>query len=87
MRSIGYNTANNIDIQGFVALFRYKWDTIQREFTCCGGYGHTVGYVDWKHTLLGGATNSVPDSCCLNETPGALGIFSPIFAILNAIRT
>ena len=23
---------------------RYKWDTIQREFTCCGGYGFTVGY-------------------------------------------
>ena len=47
----------------------YKWDTIQREFTCCGGYSYINGYMDWKHTLLGGAHNSVPDSCCLIETP------------------
>ena len=40
------------------------------EFTCCGGYGYATGYNDWKHTLLGGAHNSVPDSCCLNESPG-----------------
>jgi len=49
---------------------RHKWDTMQREFTCCGGYGYATGYNDWKHTLLGGAHNSVPDSCCLNESPG-----------------
>jgi len=48
---------------------RYKWDTLQREFSCCGGYGYTLGYTDWKHTLMGGARNSVPDSCCLFETP------------------
>jgi hypothetical protein len=48
---------------------RYKWDTLQREFSCCGGYGYTLGYIDWKHTALGGAQNSVPDSCCLYETP------------------
>ena len=28
-----------------------------------------MGYTDWKHTVLGGAHNSVPDSCCLSETP------------------
>ena len=49
---------------------QYKWDTIQREFTCCGGYGYAQGYTDWKHTSMGGARNSVPDSCCLYETPG-----------------
>ncbi len=48
---------------------RYKWDTLQREFSCCGGYGYTLGYTDWKHTIMGGAHNSVPDSCCLYETP------------------
>ena len=40
------------------------------EFTCCGGYGYATGYTDWKHTLLGGGHNSVPDSCCLRESPG-----------------
>ena len=23
-----------------ILSFRYKWDTIQSEFMCCGGYGH-----------------------------------------------
>ena len=49
---------------------QYKWDTIQREFTCCGGYGYAQGYTDWKHTSMGGARNSVPDSCCLHESHG-----------------
>ena len=49
---------------------QYKWDTIQREFTCCGGYGYAQGYTDWKHTSMGGARNSVPDSCCLYESHG-----------------
>jgi hypothetical protein len=35
------------------------------EFSCCGGYD----YADWKHTVIGGARNSVPDSCCIDETP------------------
>ena len=39
------------------------------EFSCCGAYGFTLGYTDWKHTLLGSVGNSVPDSCCLHETP------------------
>ncbi len=39
------------------------------EFSCCGGYGYTLGYQDWKHTVMGGARNSVPDSCCLQEAP------------------
>ena len=32
---------------------------------CCGGYSYNMGYQDWKHTMLGGQFNSVPDSCCL----------------------
>ncbi len=39
------------------------------EFSCCGAYDYTMGYTDWKHTLLGSIRNSVPDSCCLQETP------------------
>ena len=35
------------------------------EFMCCGGYSYNMGYQDWKHTMLGGQFNSVPDSCCL----------------------
>jgi len=61
---------------------RYKWDTIQREFTCCGGYGYAQGYTDWKHTSMGGARNSVPDSCCLFESPGC---GSDLFAV-NDLR-
>jgi len=49
---------------------RYKWDTIQSEFMCCGGYGHHQGYTDWKHTFMGDSKKSVPDSCCLFEAPG-----------------
>jgi len=49
---------------------RYKWDTIQSEFMCCGGYGHHQGYTDWKHTFMGDSKKSVPDSCCLFDTPG-----------------
>ncbi|XP_023344482.1 CD63 antigen [Eurytemora carolleeae] len=49
---------------------RYKWDTMQTEFTCCGGYGYAQGYMDWKKTTMGGSRNSVPDSCCLFVSPG-----------------
>jgi CD63 antigen len=55
---------------------KYKWDTMQREFSCCGGYSFSQGYIDWKHAVIGSSRNSVPDSCCLNESPGCgQGIF------------
>ena len=38
------------------------------EFMCCGGYSFNLGYQDWKHTMLGGQFNSVPDSCCLKQS-------------------
>ena len=28
------------------------------------------GYTDWKHTFMGDSKKSVPDSCCLFDTPG-----------------
>jgi len=42
-----------------------KWDTLQREFHCCGGTGHLIGYENYRNTPLG-AKNSVPDSCCVH---------------------
>ena len=128
---------------------------LQREFTCCGGYGYAQGYTDWKHTSMGGARffiiivkkvvtkrktqakkihssmggarfqvscsfevscknrrgkksrdtvliiimfclshrNSVPDSCCLFESPGcgsdlfAVNDLRVIFAIIVIIIT
>ena len=27
---------------------RSRWDTIQREFRCCGGYNVGTGYTDWE---------------------------------------
>ncbi|XP_040565316.1 CD63 antigen [Lepeophtheirus salmonis] len=48
---------------------RYKWDTLQSEYSCCGGYRWGHGYMDWKGTDMGARKNSVPDSCCLNISP------------------
>jgi len=42
-----------------------KWDTLQKEFHCCGGTGHLIGYENYRNTPLG-AKNSVPDSCCVH---------------------
>ena len=50
----------------FLNFSRQK--TILGEFTCCGGYSFTMGFTDWKHTILGSQYNSVPDSCCLKES-------------------
>eukprot|EP00094_Tigriopus_californicus_P004934 TCALIF_04752-PA protein Name:"Similar to CD63 CD63 antigen (Oryctolagus cuniculus)" AED:0.03 eAED:0.03 QI:0/0.66/0.5/0.75/0.66/0.5/4/759/432 len=47
---------------------RNKWDTLQREYTCCGAYNFNQGYLAWKQTVLGADRNSVPDSCCLHES-------------------
>ena len=29
-------------------FLRSRWDTIQREFRCCGGYNVGTGYTDWE---------------------------------------
>ncbi|QQP57553.1 Tetraspanin, partial [Caligus rogercresseyi] len=39
------------------------------EYSCCGGYRWSHGYMDWKATEMGARKNSVPDSCCLNVSP------------------
>ena len=29
-------------------FLRSRWDTIQKEFRCCGGYNVGTGYQDWE---------------------------------------
>ena len=29
-------------------FLRSRWDTIQKEFRCCGGYNVGTGYTDWE---------------------------------------
>lgn len=40
------------------------WDTVQKQFMCCGG----VNFTDWKTNFYLNRTDSVPDSCCRNMT-------------------
>ena len=47
------------------ARIKAKWDDLQIDLQCCGGYG----YVDYGGTPLGN-TNSVPDSCCRRDHSG-----------------
>jgi len=72
---------------------KFKWDTIQRDFQCCGVLQHNTGYKDWQRwgsaALVGSAASrsrqGVPDSCCLVETENCglgdeEGIFNDIYA-------
>jgi len=43
---------------------KYKWDTIQRDYQCCGAYTWERGFQDWSWSR---DTQGVPDSCCLEE--------------------
>lgn len=54
------------------ASVKYDWDTLQRDFQCCGFFSFNSGYLDWSKgaSEVGNADNGVPDSCCLNESPG-----------------
>ena len=27
---------------------RARWDSLQREYSCCGGYKQGIGYQDWE---------------------------------------
>ena len=50
---------------------KYKWDTMQRDFQCCGAYSFRIGYQDWdKHITQTSGRRGVPDSCCLEENVG-----------------
>merc|ERR1719422_2901108 len=52
---------------------RYKWDTLQRDFQCCGALNLKTGYQDWDkfsngRNQLSGRPHGVPNSCCLVES-------------------
>jgi len=53
---------------------KFKWDTLQRDFQCCGALHLQTGYTDWNfgRAVHGERrqTRGVPDSCCLKEQPG-----------------
>jgi len=46
---------------------KYKWDTLQREYQCCGANTWDRGFHDWSWSRNGEDTPGVPDSCCLEE--------------------
>ncbi|CAB4057790.1 CD63 [Lepeophtheirus salmonis] len=72
---INNDTVENTDM--FDAMVNYerdevvkeRWDTLHRQYHCCGGINYNVGYMIWTNVPLQ-YTNSVPDSCCLHVAKG-----------------
>eukprot|EP00092_Neocalanus_flemingeri_P037825 GFUD01041175.1.p1 GENE.GFUD01041175.1~~GFUD01041175.1.p1 ORF type:complete len:348 (+),score=73.44 GFUD01041175.1:136-1179(+) len=62
---------------------RTKWDTLQRDFQCCGAFNMRTGFQDWSR--LGnyqqdGQQRGVPNSCCLDEEEGGCGNTEEIYS-------
>ena len=55
-----------------------KWDTMQRDFQCCGALNLKTGFHDWSTAggLAGAGRGAgrgrVPESCCLVEGPACV---------------
>lgn len=60
---------------------KFKWDTLQRDYQCCGAYNLMNGFQDWQRAKgmnNNWSTNTVsktfgdrlPDSCCIEEEKG-----------------
>jgi len=52
---------------------KFKWDTLQRDFQCCGAYNLKNGFQDWTRGSIRSNTlhqQRVPDSCCIEEEIG-----------------
>lgn len=45
-----------------------KWDELQSDLHCCGGYSYTTGFNNWLSNLKN--KDAVPDSCCHIESEG-----------------
>jgi len=46
-----------------------KWDALQRDLHCCGGYRYGEGYLSWQGHIGQDGTD-VPDSCCQEFSDG-----------------
>ncbi len=64
------NALTDLKDYGSNAATRARWDSLQREFSCCGGIGYNSGYEAWRNSDIGIESNSVPDSCCHVVTEG-----------------
>jgi len=67
------------------------WDSLQRDFQCCGVKGWNTGYKDWERIAVldkreGGLQRGVPTSCCLREQSGCGGSEGDIFQNLHPER-
>ena len=72
---------------------KFKWDTLQRDFQCCGALNFKTGYTDWdrytRDVMLPGVSQyqqrrGVPDTCCLEESPGCGVKDTDIFTDIRA---
>lgn len=81
-----FETMNN-DVYEEMKLYwvddhtKFKWDTLQRDYQCCGAYNLMNGFQDWQRAKgmnNNWSTNTVsktfgdrlPDSCCIEEEKG-----------------
>merc|ERR1719277_2212663 len=68
---------------------RYKWDTLQRDFQCCGALNLRTGFQDWDRIRHSNIANDykqrgVPDSCCLMESVNCGAEDKDIFTDIHA---
>ena len=56
---------------------RSRWDTIQREFRCCGGYKIGTGYTDWEEVSI--------DPLPIGASPAALNVFGKHFMFITVV--
>jgi len=58
---------------------KFKWDTLQRDFQCCGSYNLMTGFQEWDFPNTFGVQGQswdnnqgkrLPDSCCIEESEG-----------------
>lgn len=62
---------------------KFKWDTLQRDFQCCGGINLRTGFQDWNrgNYINQQQQHGVPESCCIEEgCDTSSDIFSDIHA-------
>lgn len=80
----GANVVTDVADYGENPYTRSKWDTLQKEFHCCGGVNFNTGYMTWRTSDIGSKNNAVPDSCCLEpQEKCGHGIFDQSFETIT----